>query len=511
MAGKTKIMSEVKQILRQHYQGRSKKSISRDIGVSKNTVRRYLDLAQGSGVSYEHLLSMNDQELELLLQRKIKVDRKHLLDLIEIFPVYQKELEKTGVTLYLLWGEYRQQYLDGYSYSQFCFHFQQWRQTQKTSMVIEHEPGDKVYVDFAGKTLRYYDAKLHEYIDTEFFVGILGCSQLSFAIAVRSQQSGDFIHACRKMLEYFGGSPRAIVTDNLKSSVTRANKYEPDISVSFNDFCNHYNMACIPTRSAKPKDKSLVENLVRILYSRVYARLRDKTFYSLTELNTAISECIDEHNSTFFSTRNYSRFDLFKIKEKCLLQQLPEQAFEQKYYSIATVQKNSHVLLGEDRNYYSVPMRYIGKKVNIIYTMNDVNIFFENQRIAYHKRTRVQSRYTTIADHLPSTHQYMMGLNAEFFIKWAKDVDPHVETYITKLIDLKKHPEQAFKSCQGIQALMRKLGKQKLVDACKTGIELKVFTYSFIKNAMQAQQQNLDKPDYRLPYHENIRGANAYK
>jgi transposase len=511
MAGKTKIMSEVKQILRQHYQGRSKKSIARDLGLSKNTVRRYLDLAQGSGLPLGQLLSKDDQELELLLQRKTKVDRKHLLDLIELFPNCQKELEKTGVTLYLLWGEYRQQHLDGYSYSQFCYHFQQWRQTQKASMIIEHEPGDKVYVDFAGKKLQYYDNKLQKHIDTEVFVGILGCSQLSFAIAVGSQQSGDFIHACRKMLEYFGGSTKAIVTDNLKSSVTKANKYEPDISISFSDFCNHYNMACIPTRPAKPKDKSLVENLVGILYNRVYARLRHRTFYSLTELNTAISDSIDEHNSTLFSRRNYSRVDLFESKEKSLLQRLPDQAFEQKHYRIATVQKNSHVLLGEDKNYYSVPMRYIGKKVNIIYTATDVNIFFENQRIAYHQRTRVQSRYTTIAEHLPSTHQYMMGLNAEHFIRWARDVNQHVEIYVARLIELKKHPEQAFKSCQGIQSLMRRLGKQKLVDACKTGIELKVYSYSFLKNAMQAQQQSIDIPDYRLPYHENIRGADAYK
>lgn len=511
MAGKTKPMSIVKQILLQLHHGQSKKSIVRDLGVSKNTVRRYSQLAQGSGYPLEELIKLEDPELEAILNRQVTVSRDHFNDIEELFPWIKDELRRTGVTRYLLWGEYRTRYPDGYSYSQFCFLYQQWLRTQNVDMIMDHEPGDKVYIDFAGKKLKYHERSTGKDIEVEFFAGLLGYSQLGFACVVESQSSEDFLFACRKMLSYYGGSPKAIVPDNLKSGVTKANRYEPSIAQSFSDFCNHYGMAALPARVYRPKDKSLVEGLIRILYTRIYAPLRNRTFYSLQEINTAIAGLLDAHNITPFSQKPGSRREVFEEQEKHLLQELPSEVFEIKYYRQATVQKNSHIILGEDKHYYSVPMRYIGQKVNIIYTSRDVNIFYEQKRIAYHHRNRRMGKYTTLADHIPSSHRYLIGLTPEQFIKWGENINDEVGQYVQKLIASKKHPEQAYKSCQGLQSLSRKLGKQKLIEACRTGLDLKVYNYMFIKNVMEKKQDNTISAMPTLPFHENIRGPESYK
>jgi len=504
-------MTIVKQILLQAYQGKSRKSIARDIGVSKNTVRRYIELARGSGHSLGELVKMDDLALEDILHRQVTLSASHVEEVKELFPSMREELRRTGVNRFVLWGEYRKRYPDGYSYSQFCWHYHQWLKAQDVSMIIDHAPGDKVFVDFAGKKLHYRDPETDKDVEVEFFAGVLGYSQFSYACAVASQSSEDFLLGCRRMLEYYGGSPKAIVTDNLKSGITKANRYEPEITQSFNDFCNHYQMASLPARVAKPKDKPLVEGLIRILYSRVYAPLRNRTFNSLNELNAAIAELLETHNDALFSRRPESRRQVFEEQEKQLLQPLPSAAFELKYYRKVTVQKNSHVFLGEDKHYYSVPMRYIGCKATIIYTAEDVNIFCEGHRIAYHKRNRRVHRYTTVPEHLPSTHQYMMGLTPEQFINWGKGISEDVSQYVGKLIESKNHPEQAYKSCQGIQSLSRKLGKDKLIAACRMGLELRVYNYMFIKNVMENNHGMTTPAMYTLPFHENIRGPQAYQ
>ena len=511
MAGKIKPMSIVKQILLQLYQGQSKKSIVRDTGVAKNTVRHYIELARGSGHMLEELIKMDDQSLEVVLSKHTTVNRAHLEELDELFPWIKEELKRTGVNRFVLWGEYRKRYPDGYSYSQFCWHYQQWLKTQNVSMIMDHAPGDKIFVDFAGKKLHYHDLETHKDIEVEFFAGVLGYSQLSFACVVASQSSDDFLLGCRRMLEYISGSPKAIVIDNLKSGVTKASRYEPEIAQTFNDFCNHYQMAALPTRVAKPKDKPLVEGLIRILYSRIYAPLRNRTFYSLNEINSAIAELLEVHNNTPLTRRAESRRQMFEEQEKQVLNPLPLGVFEHKYYRKATVQKNSHVLLGEDKHYYSVPMRYIGRQVTIIYTAEDVNVFFEGQRIAYHKRNRRLHKYTTIPDHVPSSHQYMLGLTPDQFIQWGKSISEDVSLYVERLIESKSHPEQAYKSCQGIQSLARKLGKDKLKDACRMGIELKTYNYMFIKNVMENKQNLPPVVMPILPFHENIRGPQTYQ
>jgi len=511
MAGKTKTMSTVKQILLHHFQGRSKKSIVRALNISKNTVRRYIQQAQGSGLSIEDLLQLDDQTLESILCREVRVNREHYRQLLELFPWMQDELKRTGVNRFVIWGEYRKRYPEGYSYSQFCWHYQQWKSQRQVSMIIPHEPGDKIYVDFAGKKLTYHDIESGQEVAVEFFAGIMGYSQLSFACVVPGQSSEDFLRGCRLMLEYMGGSPKAIVPDNLKSGITKASRYEPEIAQSFSDFYNHYGMAALPTRVAKPKDKSLVEGLVRILYSRIYAPLRNRIFYSLNEINNAIAELLEAHNQMSFTNKPGSRRQMFDEYEKHLLRPLPADTFELKHYREVTVQKISHVCLSEDKHYYSVPMRYIGQKVKLIYSSSDVSVFYQGHRIAFHKRDCRMYGYTTISDHVPSQHQYLAGLKPEEFINWGKSISEEVALFVEMLIKSKSHPEQAFKSCQGLQSLSRKESKQKLIAACQQGLELKVYNYMFIKKVMENNQTIKPVIMPLLPFHENIRGAQAYQ
>jgi hypothetical protein len=238
--------------------------------------------------------------------------------------------------------------------------------------------------------------------------------------------------------------------------------------------------------------------------------LRDRTFYSLNEINHAIAELLEEHNRMAFTNKPESRRQIFDEYEKHLLTPLPCDAFELKHYREVTVQKISHVCLAEDKHYYSAPMRYIGQKVKLVYSSSDVSIFYQGQRIAFHKRDRRRYGYTTALDHVPSQHHYLAGLKPEEYLNWGKSINDDVAAFIEMLIKSKPHPEQAFKSCQGLQSLARKEGKQKLITACRQGLELKVYNYMFIKKVMENKQTIAPVTMPLLPFHENIRGAQAY-
>jgi transposase len=268
----------------------------------------------------------------------------------------------------LLWGEYKKKHPNGYSYSQFCEHLRQWLVSNTASMHFKHEPGDKVYIDFAGDRLNIIDCKTGEIISVETYAAVLGYSQYTYVEAVFSQKKSDLIGASENALHFFGGVPKVIVPDNVKSAVTKASNYEAQINNDFMDFVNHYQIAVLPARSYKPQDKALVEKTISIIYSRIYARLRDQVFYDLRSLNEAVWALLKEHNQQHFQRRQVSRQELFE-EERPLLKPLPPQRYEIRQYKVATVMKTAHVQLHEDKHYYSVPYRYIGKKVKLIYTL----------------------------------------------------------------------------------------------------------------------------------------------
>lgn len=334
----------------------------------------------------------------------------------------------------------------------------------------DQKAGDKLYVDFTGKKLEVVDPASGEVTLMEVFIAVLGASQYTYVEAIRSQTKADFLRALENALYYLGGVPNAIVPDNLKAAVTKASPYEPLLNETLEDFAHHYGTVILPTRSRKPQDKALVERTVTLIYQRVYARLRKEVFLSLCSLNQAISELMPHLNEQRFQDRDYSRADRFAELDKPALHLLPAHRYELKYYTTVTVLKNYHVFLKEDSHYYSVPYRYVKKKVKVAYTHSWVEVYHQHERIAVHPRTRHKYQYSTQKDHMPSTHRFVSDWHPEKFIRWAARISPTVEAYISKVLSSKAHPEQGYKSCIGILSLEKKVGKTRLIAACQRGL-----------------------------------------
>ena len=344
------------------------KAIARNLGISKNTVKKYFRKLDQSSLSESQLLQLEDHELESSLNIKTRLpgeDQRYSV-LEGLLPVYRKELKRKGVTRWVLWEEYRQRYPQGYSYGQFCYHIQQYLKQDEATMHFEHEEGDKLYMDYTGYKLSWVDRTTGEIIPVEVYVAVLAFSQFTYVEAVPSQKKEDYISATCNTLEYFEGVPRVFVTDNLKSGVTKACKYEATVNHDFLEMANHYGASVLATRSMKPRDKALVERYVSIVYSRIFAPLRDRIFYSLEELNEAIWELLEDHNGKLFQGKKVTRYDLYE-QEKEHLAPLPAERFEINNYRKVTVMKNCHIRLGDDKHYYSVPYRYIGKKVKVVF------------------------------------------------------------------------------------------------------------------------------------------------
>jgi transposase len=506
-------MSILKQIIRHWCNGVPVKAIARHTSVSRNTVKHYLKTIGEQKLGCNELLSMQDHQLEQMLLESPQTNPRYL-HLVEQMPYLVGELSRTGVNRWVLWNEYKTRYPDGYQYSQFCYHLNNYLKTQNATLHIEQTPADKLYVDFAGKHMQWVDRSTGEVHKVEIFVSILGYSQLTYAQACSSQKQVDFITALDNALHYLGGVPKAIVPDNMKTAVIKADRYEPTVNQTLSDLANHYHTTILPARSKKPRDKALAEQMVRTVYSRIFAPLRDRLFYSLQQLNQAISEQLEVHNHTPLQGRDYSRRDRFRQEQPHLLS-LPAERFQMKQFRWMKVMKNCHIRLSQDKHYYSVPYRHIGHKVKIEYTQNQVSVYHNFQRIAFHTRNRRPYGYSTIKEHLPSHHRFVSEWSAEKFLSWAGGIDPHLRDYIEKVIETKPYPEQAYRSCVGILSFAKKVGSQRLIAACQRAAHFGAYNYKTIEgiihNRLDEQPPPSTQLDLPLPKHDNIRGQQDYQ
>jgi transposase len=433
--------------------------------------------------------------------------------LFSLFPDYEKQLKRKGMTRKVLWEDYRKANPNGLGRSQFNYYFRLWKIQKNPVMHIEHKAGDKMYVDFTGDKLSYVDQQTGELIAVEVFIGILGASQLTYVEAVMSQQKEDFISACESALHYFGGVPAAVVPDNLKSAVTKSSKYEPIINETFEEFAEHYGFTILPARAYRPRDKSLVEGMVKITYNRIYTKLHGQIFYSLQELNEAIRKALEELNNTPMTGRDYSRRQQYEEVEREAMSALPGTKYEFKKIHYSTVAKNGHAYLSEDKHTYSVPYTFIGKKVKFLYTGQTVEIFYNYERIAIHNRSKSPHHYTTDNDHLASTHRFVAEWNPDRFRKWAQSIHQDVELFIHKILQTKKYPEQAYKSCLGVLSFAKKVGNDRLVKACQRALAYGIYNYGIIDQILKAGLDKFNDPDteqLQMPFHENIRGQEYY-
>jgi len=516
MANKAINMIKIRQILRLYCQGYSKLAIAAQSGVSRNTLKKYIKEFTAINLTFDEISELSDKELEdLFVKPTERPLNARLQTLFNLFPSIDKALKKKGVTRYILWEEYKSNHPDGLGLSQFKHYYAQWKSQVNPTMHMEHKAGDKLYVDFAGDKLCIVDKQTGEITQVEVFVAILGASQLTYVEAVMTQQKEDFIAACENTLHYCGGVPAAIVPDNLKSAVTKSSKYEPIVNETFADFAEHYATTILPARAYRPRDKALVENAVRIIYSRIYVKIKAKYHYSLEQLNAAIREELERHNNAPMRGRNYSRRQQFDEIEKNALMPLAPLRYEMKKYQYATVAKNGHVGLSTDKHYYSVPYKFIGKKVKILYSRHSVEVYYNYERIALHSRTKGPYQYTTDKEHLASTHRFVSDWTAEKFISWSESIHEDVKLYILKVLDRKRHPEQAYKSCIGILGFAKKVGNERLIKACQRALGYGAYNYKTIQKILERELDLRDTPDetdqLKMPFHDNIRGENYYQ
>lgn len=499
--------------------GLSNSQISKSLGKSRTTILKYLGMIEASGICTKELLELNTEDLSELFEVYNDLNSSNSReqihkDLYSFFPYVEKELRRVGVTRHILWCEYKTKHPEGVMSSQFCDHYNKWSHKSEGYMPTIHKAGEKLFIDYAGKKLHIIDKETGEIKPVEVFVGTLGASQYTYVEASFSQQIPDFIASVQNCLQYLGGVPACIIPDNLKSAVTKSNKYEPFVNQQFACFASHYDTSIMPTRSLKPKDKSVVESAVNITYTRIHAALRNKEFYSIMELNQAIKELLLIYNQTPFQKKQSSRTGLFLEIEKDALKPLPIEKYELRDYKVATVQKNCHVLYSCDKNYYSVPNSYIGKKVKLVLTQSVVEIYHNQSRIALHPRSRKAYHYVTVKEHMPVSHTYNTEWSPEYFITWAEKVGPWVKDCIKNILDKKQYPEQSYKSCVGILNLATKIGKERLNMACKRALNYDAVGYNQIKNILERgldkEEEQPDLFNVSLSNHENIRGSEYY-
>lgn len=516
MANKIIHMSKIRQILRLYAEGESKRRISEISGIARNTIKKYLIQYIKGRLTIDAINSMGDHELELFFGNSIEPPADKRYDQLQaLLPGYEKELSRKGMTMHFLWKKYKELHPEGYEVTQFYIYLRRYCKRFRPVMHIEHKAGDKMYIDFAGEKLSITDKETGEIISVEVFAAILGCSQLMYAEAVASQKKEDLIRACENALHFFGGVPLAIVPDNLRAAVSKSSRYEPTINETFADFADHYSTAVLPARAYRPKDKSLVEGMVKIIYRCIYSTVNSQIYFTLESLNVAILEALETNNRTPFKGRDYSRRQQFEEMERGTLRPLPVYRYEFKQQCVVTVMKNGHVCLGIDKHYYSVPYRYIGKKVKILFTSLAVDVFYQYEKIASHQREHRKYHYTTKDEHLASAHKYLSDWTPEKFIEQASAVHKDVAEYIARVIEGKQHPEQAYKSCAGILSLERKVGATRLINACRRANSFGVYNYNIVQQILEKNLDHLSEEEQQqslaMPDHHNIRGNDYYE
>jgi transposase len=469
-------------------------------------------------LTVERVEAMSDAQLaKAFLIEKPKNESHRVIDLETMLPDLAGRLKKRGVTKQMVYADYIRRYPEGFKPSAFLVRLNTYMGMSKPSMRVPHKVGDKLFIDFTGKRLQIVDPATGEVQDVEVFVAILGCSQLTYVIAVASQKKEDFILACERALHFYGGVPEAIVPDNLKSAVKKAGRYEAELNDSFAAFAAHYNTYVFPARVYKPKDKALVEGAVKIIYTTIFTKIDEKVYTSLEMLNEDILIYLLAHNNTLLTGCDYSRSQQFEALEKNVLKPLNKYPFDPMTTKTATVSKTGYVTV--DYRYYSIPYRFIGKKIKLMYNRTKVEAFSEHELIAVHVRYFGKDKYIQNEDHLASWHRYPTEWNPEKFIADASLIGEPVVVYIKKVLSRNEYPEKNYRACQGIINYKKRVGETRLINACKRADSFNVYNFGIIERILKSKadfipledEQQTMGDDNNMPLHDNIRGEDYYQ
>jgi transposase len=421
------------------------------------------------------------------------------------------ELARPGVTLALLWEEYRTQHKNGYGYSQFCNLYRIWRGQLARSMRQSHVAGEKLFVDYSGQLVRIIDPLSGETREAELFVATLGASDYTFAEATWTQKMSDWTGSHVRALEYFGGVPALVVPDNLKSAVIRACFHEPEVNRSYADLARHYDTAILPARPYKPKDKAKAEVAVQIAQRWILASLRNRTFSSLAEVNTAIRILLDKLNNKVTRHLGASRKELFEDLDKPALKPLPAGPYVYARWKQCSIGLDYHIRI--DGHFYSVPHRHARDKLWVRITARTVEAFCKGKRVVCHMRADKAREKTTLAEHMPPAHRHYAEWTPEKLLAKAEEIGPDTAILTDVIMRDKPHPEQGLRAGAGIIKLARAFGEDRLEAACTRAIAIGARTYSSVKSILennldrQKPQKSTDDPAIT---HDNIRGRHYY-
>lgn len=505
-----KSMRRIKECLRLHFEaGLSQQAVSRSLQVSRSTVQDYLRRVSHSGKSWIELKDLTDVQIESILFSTLKQSRKHRPE-PQWEQVHKELYSKSYMTLQVLWQEYIRVHPDGYSYPRYCVHYRTWAKRLKVYMRQRHIGGEKLFVDYSGKKPCIRDLQSGQDREVELFVMAWGASQYLYAEAQESQRLPDWIMGHRRGYEYFDCAPHIEVDDNLKSAVSKACRYDPDINITFAEFARHYGVAIIPARPRKPKDKPKVENAVLIVQRWILASLRNRVFYTLTQLNKAIRELVDKANDKPMQRLKQSRRQLFLELDKPNALPLPKEPFEYREWSFPTVSFDYHIEV--DRHFYSAPWTIASQKVSVRLMENTVEIFHKHERVALHQRSRTKHHYTTVAEHMPPAHQKYAQWTPARIYTWAEEIGPCTHQLIEKVIKTKIHPQQGFRPSMGILRLSKTYSNERLEAAAQIALP---FGFVRVQQIADLLKNGMDKqskpgPIQTLVNRDNIRGSAYY-
>ena len=519
MPTKRKAMRQIKEVLRLKFEAKlSHERIAAATGVSKGAVASYLKRALEAGIGWPLAPLLDDAMLEARLFRAAGAPAAS--HAAPDFAHIHQELKRKGVTLTLLWEEYSAAHPGcAYRYSQFCFHYGQFRDSLKRSMRQVHRAGEKLFLDYCGNTVPIIDAGSGELRAAQIFVAVLGASNYTYAEASFSQSLPDWIGSHIRAFEFFGVVPALLVPDNLKSAIKRACRYEPEATSTYADLARHYGTAILPARPFHPRDKAAVEAGVLLVQRWILARLRNRPFFTLAELNAAIRELLFDLNKRPFKKLEGSRASAFASIDRPAMAPLALTRYEYAQWKSAIVNIDYHVEI--DGHYYSVPHSLVRLKIEVSFSATTVECFFKGKRVAAHVRSLRRGRHTTIAEHMPESHRRHSQWSPGRLLNWALGIGAGTRDVVKWQLENRPHPEQGYRACLGLLNLAKHYGPARLEAACQRALAIGSPTRKRIKSILDAKLDQHPElfatPGSENPAtppsaaHANVRGADFFR
>ena len=503
-------MRKIRDVLRLSAEGLSTRQMAASLSIGRATLQGYLERAREAGLSWPLPPDLSDTDLEQMLYPRTAREASQRATQPDWAAIH-RELRRKGVTLMLLWEEYRGDHPEGYGYSRFCELYTRWEGKLSPVMRQRHPAGERLFVDYAGLMIDVIDPETGEVRTAQLFVATLGASNYTYAEATWTQSLPDWIASHERAFAFFGGVTAQVVPDNLKSGVTKACFYDPEINRTYADLAAHYDTAVIPARPHKPKDKAKVEGAVLLAERWILARLRNRQFFSLGEVNAAIRPLLAALNDKLSRHLGASRRQLFEQLDKPALKPLPVEPYVYAEWKKCRAGLDYHVAI--DRHYYSVPCQLLKKALWARLTARTIEVFHVGQRVASHVRTSGNGQHSTQRDHMPAHHKFREDWTPQRIQARAARVGPNVAIFAEVVMRERKHPEQGYRTCLGVIRLADKFGRDRLDAACRRALEINARSYSslqsILKNGLESKPRTRATEEPAIT-HPNIRGADYF-